>query len=43
MVKAGFLIDIPVLDHFIIGNSDYKSIREETTTWSEITSIKDVA
>ncbi|NJM98020.1 MAG: hypothetical protein HC800_13490 [Phormidesmis sp. RL_2_1] len=31
MVKAGFLMDIPVLDHFIIGNGDYKSIREETT------------
>ena len=42
MVKAGFLIDVPVLDHFIIGNGDYKSIREETAIWSEISSIKDV-
>jgi hypothetical protein len=36
-------MDVPVLDHFIIGNGDYKSIREKTTIWSEITSLKDVA
>lgn len=38
MVKAGYIMNIPVLDHFIIGNGDFASIRQESAIWEEIKS-----
>lgn len=36
MVKAGYIMNIPVLDHFIIGNGDFASIRQESAIWEEL-------
>lgn len=36
MVRGGYLLNVPVLDHLIIGNGDFKSIRQATSIWEEI-------
>ena len=36
MVRGGYLLNIPVLDHLIIGNGDFNSIRQATGIWEEI-------
>lgn len=36
MVKGGNLLNIPVLDHLIIGNGDFSSIRQTTGIWEEV-------
>lgn len=43
MVKAGYIMNIPVLDHFIIGNGDFASIRQESAIWEEIKSERPTA
>jgi DNA repair protein RadC len=35
LLKAGKFMALPVLDHLIIGNGDYISMREGTGLWSE--------
>jgi len=36
IVKGGYLLNVPVLDHLIIGNRDFNSIRQATGIWEEI-------
>ncbi|WJI25501.1 DNA repair protein RadC [Thermosynechococcus sp. B3] len=36
ILQAGQLIGIPVLDHLILGNGDYQSLRETTSLWQEV-------
>ena len=36
MVRGGYLINVPVLDHLIIGNGDFNSIRQSTDIWEEL-------
>ena len=36
MVRGGYLLNIPVLDHLIIGNGDFSSIRQSTGIWEEL-------
>ena len=33
LIKAGQVLDMPVLDHLIIGNGDFTSIRQTTCLW----------
>jgi DNA repair protein RadC len=35
LLSGGKLLDIPVLDHLIIGNGDYCSLRQTTPLWQE--------
>ncbi|WP_448513894.1 RadC family protein [Parathermosynechococcus lividus] len=35
MLQAGQLMGIPVLDHLILGNGDYRSLRESTQLWQQ--------
>jgi len=35
MLQAGQLMGIPVLDHLILGNGDYHSLRESTQLWQQ--------
>lgn len=37
LIKGGQLLDVPVLDHLIIGNGDYRSLRQTTSIWQEET------
>lgn len=36
MVRGGYLLNIPVLDHLIIGNGDFSSIRQSTGIWEAL-------
>lgn len=36
LLKAGVLLDMPVLDHLILGCGTYKSLRQCTTLWEEV-------
>ncbi|AHB88353.1 DNA repair protein RadC [Thermosynechococcus sp. NK55a] len=36
ILRAGQLMEIPVLDHLILGNGDYQSLREMTSLWQEV-------
>ncbi len=38
LLDAGQLLMLPVLDHLILGNGDFLSLRTTTTLWSEISS-----
>ncbi|WP_019499489.1 RadC family protein [Pseudanabaena sp. PCC 6802] len=35
LLEAARFLNIPLLDHLILGNGDYKSIREATNLWQE--------
>jgi DNA repair protein RadC len=34
-LKGAQLLAVPVLDHLIIGNGDYRSLRQTTQLWQE--------
>lgn len=36
ILQAGQIMGIPVLDHLILGNGDYQSLREITPLWQEV-------
>ncbi|MDR7922017.1 DNA repair protein RadC [Thermosynechococcus sp. GLH187] len=36
ILQAGQIMGIPVLDHLILGNGDYQSLRETTSLWQEV-------
>ncbi|MFN4280650.1 RadC family protein [Thermosynechococcus sp.] len=36
ILQAGQVMGIPVLDHLILGNGDYQSLREITLLWQEV-------
>jgi DNA repair protein RadC len=36
LLKAAQILDIPLLDHLILGNGDFSSLRQETLLWDEI-------
>ncbi|URR36610.1 DNA repair protein RadC [Thermosynechococcus sp. HN-54] len=36
ILQAGQLMGIPVLDHLILGNGDYQSLREITPLWQDV-------
>ncbi|WP_298615729.1 DNA repair protein RadC [uncultured Thermosynechococcus sp.] len=36
VLQAGQVMGIPVLDHLILGNGDYRSLREITSLWQEV-------
>lgn len=36
LLKGGVLLDMPVLDHLILGCGTYKSLRQCTTLWEEV-------
>lgn len=36
ILQAGQLMGIPVLDHLILGNGDYQSLREITSLWQDV-------
>lgn len=36
LLKAGRLLDLPVLDHLILGCGTYASIRQRTTLWEDV-------
>lgn len=36
MVRGGYLLNMPVLDHLIIGNGDFSSIRQATGIWEAL-------
>ena len=36
MVRGGYLLNMPVLDHLIIGNGDFSSIRQSTGIWEAL-------
>ncbi|NJM97774.1 MAG: hypothetical protein HC800_12015 [Phormidesmis sp. RL_2_1] len=36
MIRGGYLLNMPVIDHLIIGNGDFGSIRESTGIWEEL-------
>ncbi|MFN4195626.1 MAG: RadC family protein [Thermosynechococcus sp.] len=36
ILQAGQVMGIPVLDHLILGNGDYQSLREITSLWQEV-------
>ena len=36
MVRGGYFLNIPVLDHLIIGNGDFSSIRQSTGIWEAL-------
>ncbi|MEM1370376.1 MAG: DNA repair protein RadC [Cyanobacteria bacterium P01_H01_bin.15] len=36
LLQAAQILQIPLLDHLILGNSDYLSLRQETGLWDEI-------
>ncbi|PSB13511.1 hypothetical protein C7B76_19515 [filamentous cyanobacterium CCP2] len=35
LLNGGQLLGIPLLDHLILGNGDYRSLRQTTTLWQE--------
>ncbi|PSN18076.1 hypothetical protein C7271_14410 [filamentous cyanobacterium CCP5] len=35
LIQGARLLDVPVLDHLIIGNGDYRSLRQTTNLWQE--------
>ena len=35
LLQAGQILGIPVLDHLILGNGDFRSLRQTTTLWQE--------
>jgi DNA repair protein RadC len=39
LLSGGKLLDIPVLDHLIIGNGDYCSLRQTTNLWQEMSAV----
>lgn len=43
MVRAGYIMNIPVLDHFIIGNGNFASLRQDSAIWEEIKSDRAAA
>lgn len=43
MVRAGYIMNIPVLNHFIIGNGDFVSLRQDSAIWEEIKSDRAAA
>jgi DNA repair protein RadC len=36
LLNGGQLLGIPLLDHLILGNGDYRSLRQTTTLWQEV-------
>lgn len=36
LLNGGQLLGIPLLDHLILGNGDYRSLRQTTTLWQEL-------
>lgn len=36
ILQAGQVMGIPVLDHLILGNGNYQSLREITSLWQEV-------
>ncbi|MDX2239592.1 MAG: DNA repair protein RadC [Leptolyngbyaceae cyanobacterium bins.302] len=36
LLSGAQLLDIPLLDHLILGNGDFRSLRQETGLWSEL-------
>jgi DNA repair protein RadC len=36
LLQAAQILDIPLLDHLILGNGDFTSLRQETPLWQEI-------
>jgi DNA repair protein RadC len=36
LLQAAQILDIPLLDHLILGNGDFTSLRQETPLWREI-------
>lgn len=43
VLQAGQVMGIPVLDHLILGNGDYRSLREITSLWQEVPQGEDSA
>ncbi|NEQ52684.1 MAG: DNA repair protein RadC, partial [Leptolyngbya sp. SIO3F4] len=37
LLKAANILGIPILDHLILGNGDFASLRQTTTLWNENT------
>ena len=35
LLQAAKILEIPILDHLIIGNGEYQSLREITDLWQE--------
>lgn len=35
LLKGAKVLDVPILDHLIIGNGDYRSLRQTTSIWQE--------
>jgi len=35
LLQAASFLSLPMLDHLILGNGDFKSIREASTLWQE--------
>ncbi|MEB3210887.1 MAG: JAB domain-containing protein, partial [Leptolyngbyaceae bacterium] len=35
LLAGAQFLDIPLLDHLILGNGDHTSLRRETTLWDE--------
>ncbi|WP_325052271.1 JAB domain-containing protein, partial [Dulcicalothrix desertica] len=35
LLKGALLLNIPLLDHVILGNGNFQSLREITTLWDE--------
>lgn len=35
LLQGASLLSIPILDHLILGNGDYRSLRQSTTLWQE--------
>lgn len=36
LLSGAQLLDIPLLDHLILGNGDFRSLRQTTSLWSEV-------
>jgi DNA repair protein RadC len=35
LLQSAKILDIPILDHLIIGNGDFRSIRQSCNLWEE--------
>lgn len=39
LLKGAKVLDVPILDHLIIGNGDYRSLRQTTSIWQECSQV----
>jgi DNA repair protein RadC len=35
LIEAAGILGVPILDHLILGNGDFSSLRQTTTLWQE--------